>query len=417
MDYEITYKEINRWARSFEIRYDYYRRVHPVYKVLAITINGRGEKNLFLYDSSLKRLAWRLGTFKGHNSKELFENLILAINKEGPWAELSDYFLGLFDGYNLPVETKKGSKSKKKDEIEPKEIKDKIFSTPVEAKPSVDNSDVPPFETVVAHNDEEGKPQIETAEPETIEQEYKADKEVTREKEKDDHTYIDYNSFVFAKNGYIREKVNSFLFKYKVGVIALYTIIAIIISTSFFKSQYFLEASFIMRLLWIFVFIGVSVWLGKLADKKLSEMFDKFKKEEEDSFSLTDEVVYNKILDKMVNNEVDYFSHNTKRTLTRLLEKQSPDIPEEVYELKRSCDVSSATFVDAISTKNRNALLKQILDKQANFAREKSINLLNKIKEGGADDLAKEAITPLGRVDAAVRDILQKNNLVEEKDK
>ena len=412
MDYEITYKEINRWARSFEVRYDYYRRVHPVYKVLAITINGRGEKNLFLYDSSLKRLAWHLGTFKGHNSKELFENLILAINKEGPWAELSDYFLGLFDGYNLPVETKKGSKSKKRDDIEPKEIENKIFSTPVEAKPSPDNNDVPHFETVVAHSDKESKPQTATVEPE-IKKEEKVEVKV----EKDDHTYIDYNSFVFAKNGYIREKVNSFLFKYKVGVIALYTIIAIIISTSFFKSQYFLEASFIMRLFWIFVFIGVSVWLGKLADKKLSEMFDKFKKEEDDSFSLTDEVVYNKVLDKMVNNEVDYFSHNTKRTLTRLIEKQSPDIPEEVYELKRSCDVSSATFVDAISTANRKALLKEILEKQAAFAREKSINLLNKIKEGGSDALAKEAITPLGRVDAAVRDILQKNNLVEEKDK
>ena len=175
MDYEITYKEINRWARSFEIRYDYYRRVHPVYKVLAITINGRGEQNLFLYDSSLKRLAWRLGTFKGHNSKELFENLILAINKEGPWAELSDYFLGLFDGYNLPVETKKGSKSKKRDDIEPKKIENKTFSTPVEANPSPDNSDVPPFETVVAHNGKESKPQVETVEPE-----YKADEEVVK---------------------------------------------------------------------------------------------------------------------------------------------------------------------------------------------------------------------------------------------
>ena len=119
----------------------------------------------------------------------------------------------------------------------------------------------------------------------------------------------------------------------------------------------------------------------------------------------------------MVNNEIDYLSHNTKRTLTRLIERQSPDIPQEVYELKRSCNVSSATFVEAITPANRNALLKQILEKQAAFAREKSINLLNQVKEGGADDLAKEAITPLGRVDAAVRDILQKNNLVEEKDK
>ena len=366
MENKISYEEIDEWARSVETRKYAYRKNHPIYKILALKVSASGEKRLAVS-------YFNLGVFDGHNSKELFEDFYMRGAKGWNAEELIK-----LNDYGFPVEEWYYKNREKFD----------LFKGGITLK----------------------------EEPASTEKETPQD-EVLVEKDKDDHTYIDYNSFVFAKNGYVREKVNSFLFKYKVGVIALYTIVAIIISTSFFKSQYFLEASFIMRLLWIFVFIGVSVWLGKLADKKLSEMFDKFKKEEDDSFSLTDEVVYNKVLDKMVNNEVDYFSHNTKRTLTRLLEKQSPDIPEEVYELKRSCDVSSATFVDAISTKNRNALLKEILDKQATFAREKSINLLNKIKEGGSDALAKEAITPLGRVDAAVRDILQKNNLVEEKDK
>ena len=351
MENKITYEEIDDWARSVETRSYAYKKIHPIYKILALKVSASGEKRLAVS-------YFNLGFFDGHNSKELFEDFYMRGAKGWNAEELIK-----LNDYGFPVEEWYYKNREKFD----------LFK-----------EEMAPKKDIV---------------------------------EKDDHTYIDYNSFVFAKNGYIREKVNSFLFKYKVGVIALYTIIAIIISTSFFKSQYFLEASFIMRLLWIFVFIGVSVWLGKLADKKLSEMFNKFKKEEEDSFSLTDEVIYNKVLDKMVNNEVDYFSHNTKRTLTRLLEKQSPDIPEEVYELKRSCDVSSATFVDAISTANRKALLKEILEKQANFAREKSINLLDKIKEGGSEALAKEAITPLGRVDAAVRDIVQKNNLIEEKDK
>ena len=377
MENKISYEEIDEWARLVETRKYAYRKTHPTYKVLALKVTAKGEKRLVVSDRDL-------GFFDGHNSKELFEDFFMRMaNHSGL------IYLNNLDDYGFPVEEWYYLNKEKFDPLE-KKINQRL--------------------------DEEFKLFDEELAQQEAEEAKDSEKE-SNDENKDDHTYIDYNSFVFAKNGYIREKVNSFLFKYKVGVIALYTIIAIIISTSFFKSQYFLEASFIMRLLWIFVFIGISVWLGKLADKKLSEMFDKFKKEEDDSFSLTDEVIYNKVLDKMVNNEVDYFSHNTKRTLTRLLEKQSPDIPQEVYELKRSCDVSSATFVDAISTKNRNALLKQILEKQAAFAREKSINLLNQVKEGGADALAKEAITPLGRVDAAVRDILQKNNLVEEKDK
>ena len=384
MENKINYAEIDEWGRSFETRSYAYKKIHPTYNVLTLKITAKSGKRLVLCNPKKPYNEWDLGLFDGYNSKELFEDFFMRMANHSGLIYLND-----LDDYGFPVEEWYYLNKEKFDPLE-KKINQRLS------------------EEFEQFGEELAQQEAEEAKD--------AEKE-SNDKNKDDHTYIDYNSFVFAKNGYIREKVNSFLFKYKVGVIALYTIVAIIISTSFFKSQYFLEASFIMRLFWIFVFIGVSVWLGKLADKKLSEMFDKFKKEEENSFSLTDEVVYNKVLDKMVNNEVDYFSHNTKRTLTRLLENHSSDIPEEVYELKRSCDVSSATFVDAISTKNRNALLKQILEKQAAFAREKSINLLNQVKEGGADDLAKEAITPLGRVDAAVRDILQKNNLVEEKDK
>jgi len=384
MENKISYEEIDEWGRSFETRSYAYKKIHPTYNVLTLKITAKSGKRLVLCNPKKPYNEWDLGLFDGHNSKELFEDFFMRMASHSGLIYLNN-----LDDYGFPVEEWYYLNKEKFDPLE-KKINQRL--------------------------DEEFKLFDEELAQQEAEEAKDAEKE-SNDENKDDHTYIDYNSFVFAKNGYIREKVNSFLFKYKVGVIALYTIIAIIISTSFFKSQYFLEASFIMRLFWIFVFIGVSVWLGKLADKKLSEMFDKFKKEEDDSFSLTDEVIYNKVLDKMVNNEVDYFSHNTKRTLTRLLEKQSPDIPEEVYELKRSCDVSSATFVDAISTANRKALLKEILEKQANFAREKSINLLDKIKEGGSEALAKEAITPLGRVDTAVRDILQKNNLVEEKDK
>lgn len=172
MHSEITYEEIDKWARSWAPRGYYYRKIHPTYGVLALVINNQGLKKLFIYDNSLKTLAWYLGTFKGHNSKELFDSFILAMKKDEYWREHSDYFLGLFDGYGLPVETKEPVKAKKvgrprkKDSVKPKEIENKAFSTPVEAKPSPTNSDVPHFKTVVAHNYEESKPQIEQRESE-----------------------------------------------------------------------------------------------------------------------------------------------------------------------------------------------------------------------------------------------------------
>ena len=235
--------------------------------------------------------------------------------------------------------------------------------------------------------------------------------EMAPKKEKDDHTYIDYNSFFYAKNRYVREKAEKSKLNYSITMVVIYTILAIIITTSFFNSEYYSQTSSIMAILWIFAFIAGSVWLGRKADKKLDEIYRKLSEEYNNSFSLEDEVIYNQVFKNMVDREVEYLTRNCDRMLIHLIENQSSDIPEEVYELKNSSKLSSSDFVSAISLDNKKALLERYLDKQANFAREKSIILLNRIKEEGDEAFTKEIVTPSGQIDPLITDIIKKHNI------
>lgn len=194
-------------------------------------------------------------------------------------------------------------------------------------------------------------------------------------------------------------------------MVVIYTILAIIITTSFFNSEYYSQTSSIMAILWIFAFITGSVWLGRKADKKLDEISKRLREEYHNSFSLTDDVIYNQVFKNMVDREVEYLTRNCDRMLIHLIENQSSDIPEEVYELKNSSNLSSSDFISAISLDNKKALLEKYLDKQANFAREKSIILLNRIKEEGDEAFTKEIVTPFGQIDPLITDILKKHNI------
>ena len=235
--------------------------------------------------------------------------------------------------------------------------------------------------------------------------------EMNPKKEKDDHTYIDYNSFIYAKNRYVGEKTEKTKLNYSITMVVIYTILAIIITTSFFNSEYYSQTSSIMAILWIFAFIAGSVWLGRKADKKLDEISKRLREEYHNSFSLTDDVIYNQVFKNMVDREVEYLTRNCDRMLIHLIENHSSEIPEEVYELKNSSKLSSSDFVSAISLDNKKALLEKYLDKQANFAREKSITLLNRIKEEGDEAFTKEIVTPSGQIDPLITDILKKHNI------
>ena len=235
--------------------------------------------------------------------------------------------------------------------------------------------------------------------------------EMAPKKEKDDHTYIDYNSFIYAKNRYVGEKAEKTKLNYSITMVVIYTILAIIITTSFFNSEYYSQTSSIMAILWIFAFIAGSVWLGRKADKKLDKISKRLREEYHNSFSLTDDVIYNQVFKNMVDREVEYLTRNCDRMLIHLIENQSSDIPEEVYELKNSSKLNASDFVSAISLDNKKALLAKYLDKQANFAREKSIILLNRIKEEGDEAFTKEIVTPSGQIDPLITDIIKKHNI------
>lgn len=292
---------------------------------------------------------WDLGLFNGHNSKELFEDFFMKRAKIWDAEELSK-----LNDYGFPV---KEWYYKNKEKVD-------LFK-----------------------------------------------EEMNPKKEKNDHTYIDYNSFIYAKNRYVGEKAEKTKLNYSITMVVIYTILAIIITTSFFNSEYYSQTSSIMAILWIFAFIAGSVWLGGKADKKLDEISKRLREEYHNSFSLTDDVIYNQVFKNMVDREVEYLTRHCDRMLIDLIENQSSEIPEEVYELKNSSKLSSSDFVSAISLDNKKALLEKYFDKQANFAREKSIILLNRIKEEGDEAFTKDIVTPSGQIDLLITDILKKHNI------
>ena len=292
---------------------------------------------------------WDLGLFNGHNSKELFEDFFMKRAKIWDAEELSK-----LNDYGFPV---KEWYYKNKEKVD-------LFK-----------------------------------------------EEMNPKKEKDDHTYIDYNSFIYAKNRYIGEKAEKTKLNYSITMVVIYTILAIIITTSFFNSEYYSQTSSIMAILWIFAFIAGSVWLGRKADKKLDEISKRLREEYHNSFSLTDDVIYNQVFKNMVDREVEYLTRNCDRMLIHLIENHSSDIPEEVYELKDKSKLKASGFVSAISLDNKKALLAKYLDKQANFAREKSITLLNRIKEEGDEAFTKDIVTPSGQIDPLITDIIEKHNI------
>ena len=292
---------------------------------------------------------WDLGLFNGHNSKELFEDFFMKRAKIWDAEELSK-----LNDYGFPV---KEWYYKNKEKVD-------LFK-----------------------------------------------EEMNPKKEKDDHTYIDYNSFIYAKNRYVGEKAEKTKLNYSITMVVIYTIFAIIITTSFFNSGYYSQTSSIMAILWIFAFIAGSVWLGRKTDKKLDEISKRLREEYHNSFSLTDDVIYNQVFKNMVDREVEYLTRNCDRMLIHLIENHSSDIPEEVYELKDKSKLNASGFVSAISLDNKRALLDKYLDKQANFAREKSITLLNRIKEEGDEAFTKEIVTPSGQIDPLITDIIKKHNI------
>lgn len=377
MNNKISYEEIDQWGRSFETRKYAYKKIHPTYNVLTLKITAKSGKRLVLCNPKKPYNEWDLGLFDGHNSKKLFEDFFMRMVDHSGLTYLNN-----LDDYGFPVEE---WYCKNKKEFDPLERK----------------------------IDQRLDKELEEFEKEIAQEEAKKAKEAEKEsndKNKDDHTYIDYNSFIYAKNRYVREKAEKTKLNYSIAMVVVYTISAIIISTSFFNSEYYSQTSSIMAVLWIFAFIAGSIWLGRKADKKLDEISKRLREEYHNSFSLTDEVVYNQVFKNMVDREVEYLTHNCDRILIHLIENHSSDIPEEVYELKDKSKLNASGFVSAISLDNKRALLDKYLDKQANFAREKSITLLNRIQEEGHEAFTKDIITPSGQIDPLITDILEKQS-------
>ena len=378
MENKISYEEIDEWGRSFETRSYAYKKNHPTYNILTLKITAKSGKRLVLCNPKKPYNEWDLGLFDGYNSKKLFEDFFMRMVDHSGLTYLNN-----LDDYGFPVEE---WYCKNKKEFDPLERK----------------------------IDQRLDKELEEFEKEIAQEEAKKAKEAEKEsndKNKDDHTYINYNSFIYAKNRYVREKAEKTKLNYSITMVVIYTILAIIITTSFFNSEYYSQTSSIMAILWIFAFIAGSVWLGRKADKKLDEITKRLREEYSNTFSLEDEAIYNQVFKNMVDREVEYLTRSSDKILIYLIQNHSSDIPEEVYELKDKSKLNASGFVSAISLDNKKALLDKYLDKQANFAREKSITLLNRIKEEGDEAFTKEIVTPSGQIDPLITNILKKHNI------
>lgn len=371
MNNKISYEEIDEWGRSFKTRSYAYKKIHPTYNILTLKITAKSGKRLVLCNPKKPYNEWDLGLFDGHNSKELFEDFFMRMANHSGLTYLNN-----LDDYGFPVEE---WYCKNKKEFDPLERK----------------------------IDQRLDKELEEFEKEIAQEEAKK----AKDENKDDHTYIDYNSFIYAKNRYVREKAEKTKLNYSITMVVIYTILAIIITTSFFNSEYYSKTSSIMAVLWIFAFIAGSIWLGRKADKKLDEISKRLREEYHNSFSLTDDVIYNQVFKNMVDREVEYLTRSSDKILIYLIQNHSSDIPEEVYELKDKSKLNASGFVSAISLDNKRALLDKYLDKQANFAREKSITLLNRIKEEGDEAFTKDIVTPSGQIDPLITDIIKKHNI------
>lgn len=366
---KMTYSQIDSWIADLPMDRRYYTKIIPDFPYVQVNVKSASRvKELWFINPKTKRKLAFLGIFGKDKSEQLFSHIFTFFDQmKSSDDQYKMSYQWIIDIYSMP------KVDKPKTEEEKEKLEEKIA---------------------------ELKQKIELEEPKK-----------TKDVEKDDCTYIDYNSFIWAKNRYTREKAEESKVSYTIAIVAIYIIAATIISTLFFSSEYYSKTSSIMAILWIFAFIAASIWLGKKADKKLDEIFKRLREEYNNSFSLEDEAIYNQVFKNMVDREVEYLTRSSDKILIYLIQNHSSDIPEEVYELKDKSKLNASGFVSAISLDNKKALLEKYLDKQANFAREKSITLLNRIKEEGDEVFTKDIVTPSGQIDPLITDIIKKHNI------
>ena len=386
---KLTYEDINNWFADLKINSKPYTKVVPGFPYALVSVRSKqqyGVKTLWFFNPTTRKRMFWVGDFSRKNAETLFKR-ITTFSKEAEISKIERAQIeSILEMFGLPEHS---------------------YDMP-EDDSKENNSDTP----LLTIDKEVESKKIE--EPCSTKKEIVSPKEAETKGRRDDYICVDYNTFIRAKNSTIREKVHEELFKYRAAMIAIYTVLALIVGILVFNSEYYLGTSFLNKLSLIFIFIAGSIWLGKKADRKLSEISGRLRNEHDLRFTLEDNVICDQILNKMIDNEVNDLARNPKKLLVYLLDSNSKDIPKEVHELKRSSNLITSFFVEEMEPKYREALVKKHLDRQAIFARKKASDLLHKIKCGDDAELAKTAMMSKNKINDTIKDILDNNNIIVE---
>jgi len=400
----ITYEEIDKWARSFKRKSYTYRKIHPRYKVIAVIIPPKGQKRLSIYNGNYQ--AWILGSFDGHNSKELFETFLLAMNKDDLWKDKSDYYLGLFNGYGFPADVtskkveKKAAKNSEKPIIE-KELPVKpIIGIEFPIRPIIKK------ESNVASTKEEEP--IADEKPKAFKKiEEKLDK---KDNSLDDDIRITDEDFTLAKDKYIQAEANKTRIKSK--LIAFFIFVAIGVSPIFYFGSSTYDSDFA---LFAFLFLSISFllllsYILKVVDNRIEKYIDRLIANMHSSFSLKDYDSYGGVYNILVDEAVELITFfDKKEPLIELLDRKSKYIPKEIHKLKEESRISTREFVDMLEDSVVDDLLKDYLDAQKAIAKEKAGELLNDMIR--AEDESK--FQAKKEIKSKINDILEKKKLQE----
>jgi hypothetical protein len=393
----ITYEEIDRWARSFKRKSYTYRKIHPTYKVIAVIIPPKGQKRLSIYNGNYQ--AWILGSFDGHNSKELFGVFLLTMKKDELWKDKSDYYLGLFNDYGFPVD--KTNKKEEKSIIEEEPSAEPIAEKVLPIRPII--SKELPIKPIIKK-----EPIVTDQKPQVIQKlEEKLDK---KDSPSDDDIRITDEDFTLAKDKYIQAEANKTRIKSK--LIAFFIFAAIGVSPIFYFGSSTYDSDFA---LFAFLFLSISFllllsYILKVVDNKIEKYIDRLIANMHSSFSLKDYDSYGGVYNILVDEAVELITFfDKKEPLIELLDRKSKYIPKEIHKLKEESRISTREFVDMLEDSVVDDLLKDYLDAQKAIAKEKAGELLNDMIR--AEDESK--FQAKKEIKSKINDILEKKKLQE----
>lgn len=405
----ITYEEIDKWARSFKRKSYTYRKIHPTYKVLAVVIPPKGEKRLSIYNGNYQ--AWILGSFDGHNSKELFGVFLLTMKKDELWKDKSDYYLGLFKDYGFPVD--ENNKKREKSIIEKEPPAESIAGKVLPIKPII-SKELPIKPTIKKEPISIEQKPIEEPEP-IVEPKLKVFKKIEEKLDKkdnalDDDVNITYEDYLLAKDKYIQAEASKAKIKSNIISYIIFAIIGLLTVSYFGNSTY--NSDFALS---VFLFLSISFlillfYIVKIVDDKIEKYIDKLTANMHSSFSLKDYDSYGGVYNILVDEAVELITFfDKKEPLIELLDRKSKYIPKEIHKLKEESKISTREFVNMLEDSVIDDLLKDYLDAQKAIAKEKAGELLNNLMRN--EDEGKFEVKK--KIKSKINDILEKKKLQE----